>query len=220
MSHLTGPWGPVMRAIGSAAANTASAIDKSVRDEAFLFKKTLTFNIRNGGSPRFKRLSGLTILLRSKAGEVRAGATRAGGTKPLIATGSLFRSSSIQKKGFARYEVGVQRMSPKGVNIAAVQEFGATIDVQKNNFAVWRWFMFLFLKGIIDHPISKNRPPIVIPPRPFFQPVVNRFRKGYLKRLEARIFNYMGGRGRLNIPTIAIIPKKLKLRDPATGRDV
>ena len=84
-----------------------------------------------------------------------------GSSRPLVDTGDMANSVSVQFLSELVAVIGVSRNTPKGVSIAAVQEFGATIRVTDKMRG------YLHSVGLHLKPDTKA---IVIPPRPFLRP--------------------------------------------------
>lgn len=161
-------------------------MDKAVRDEAHHFansvRKTIT---RTGGDKKWSKLSTLTIALRRGAAAAPAQlGMPSRGRKPLVRTGDLRRSVGVTKIKPSNYFSGVHRANPL-VNLAAIHEEGVErIEVTDK---MRRFFLFLYVKGVIDHPVPfKKGAVIILEQRSFMATTMERFKDGYGDRLMWR----------------------------------
>lgn len=169
MSELTGDWGKLEDILNPSriVSGIKQAAARVGNFGASMVKKGITSGAPGGQT--FKPDSSLT-------------AERKGSTKPLIDKGDLVGSVTYQVIDGNHVFIGVNK--GKEVNIAAVHEFGCTIEVTPKMRA------YLHYQGIHLKASTKY---ISIPPRPFLRPVMQSkdFKDGvaeiYIKALE-RIF--------------------------------
>ncbi len=201
MSGLFGDWAKAIRGIKDFASRSEKAFDMTSRDEAFLLQKTVVTGFaKQGIGASWPALSGMTLEMRRNASKIGGQTSR--GRKALVRTGALRRSVKVIRASKGVYTVGVHRgaRSKQGkplANIAIIQERGARIRVSNK---MRKFFMFLFIKGVINRPLSRRKTSIVIPPRPFMAPAVKLWRKGLVQRATKRYIAYLEGKGRQRIP--------------------
>lgn len=187
---LTGPWRAVVTATESLGAGTfGAAIEAAVASEAMLMLKYVSEGFRNQGLVRkWDKLSPITMAIRQKLHGF-------GGSKALQVSGSLKRSVTAKKVGTHAYFVGVHRSvtGPKGrplMNIAAIHEgpYPTLIPVTEK---MRKFFMSLFLQGIIERPLKRSRKVLVIMPRPFLRPAFEKVKEGSQRRMIAKIQSFI-----------------------------
>jgi hypothetical protein len=168
-----------------------AAIEAATAQEAMLMVKHVGEAFKNQGlHRRWTKLSPVTLALRKKSGF--------GGTKILQVSNTLRRSVGAKKiKG--GWFVGVHRSArtakgKKLVNIARVHEgpFPTLVPVTTK---MRRFWMAMFLQGIVKAPLKKSRKVLVIWPRPFLRPAFLKTKEGSKKRMTARIKAYLRSRG-------------------------
>ena len=116
MSGLFGDWGVVSGLLSQLQSSAPEAMDKAMRDEAFLLMRTIIRGFRvRGLTTRWPKLAPATIASRKRR--------KFKGTKPLIVTGALRRSIQVMKQGLAEYTIGVHANSERA-DIAAIHEKG------------------------------------------------------------------------------------------------
>jgi len=180
-----GQWKAADFFLRTGPATTDLALKVALRREAQLFRTELVKGIRSGapGGKRFKPLSPFTIATRRFRGFR--------GTKPLNAGGDLVRSLKVVERPDGIF-VGVLRSARNRdgddlVNVAAVQEFGAT-SVIRLNPGMSRFLGLMFRQSGLLPPSSVRSTLVVrVPARPSFQPVAEMLRKGAKGRVEKTI---------------------------------
>jgi len=193
-----GEWGVAKRILAAGPAKMDRAINKTLLQEAHLYRKEIVQGLRKGapGGKKFKPIAKST-----KQGRKFK---KFGGTKPLIRTGDLRNSVQVVKRSAAVF-VGVPR-SAKGkdgrslVNIARVHEFGSRPIVIKITPKMRRLLAAMFRKtgSKAAQKASGGRAGggtlmvIQIPARPFMRPVELKLRKGRAKRVQARMSKNLG----------------------------
>jgi hypothetical protein len=165
-------------------------MDKAVRDEAIMFvgraQRTMT---RSGGDKRWPKISTMTRQLRRGASKVPERLGRTGrGSKPLIKTGDLRRSITMEKQGWATYFAGVHRSSGKA-NIAAIHEGGPVVITVTEKMR--KYFLYLYMKGATKTVFAlKPGSVIIIRQRSFLATTMKSFRKRYNDRVITRWYQY------------------------------
>lgn len=189
---LTQDWKEVDRILGSAAPRFKAAAERAVLLEAHLLRGHMTTNIATGGGHAgkpFAPLSETTLIVRRFRGF--------GGGKPLIVSGALRASISVQKKGGGIF-VGVKRSSKGGVKVAELHEFGGgpwtkPMTARQRRFlaAAFRAAGKPFGTGGAGGGVIRWK----IPARPFIGPVIERFGKheDIRKRFFHNVAKDMGG---------------------------
>lgn len=194
-----GEWREASRVLAAGPAKMRRAIDKTLLQEAHLYRKEIVQGLRTGspGGKKFKPLASSTLQGRKFK--------KFGGTKPLIRSGDLRNSVTVVKRS-GNIFVGVPR-SAKGkdgrelVNIARVHEFGSRPIVIKVTPGMRRLLAAMFRKTVTraQKKASGGRAGggavmvIQIPARPFLRPVELKLRKGRLKRVQERMSKNLGG---------------------------
>lgn len=193
----TGNWAVVAGFLGAVQAKATGALTTALNREALRAERLMKEGIRKQapGGKVFKALSAWTIIKRKAQGSR--------GRKALIQHGDLRRSiKTVQtREGFF---VGVQRTA-RGragqplVNVAAVQEFGATmvLNVDKEGptkKTIRSYFLALVAKKLIKKPLKAGTKFIVvrIPPRPFINPVFKKMQNGQERRIGNDVSALLG----------------------------
>lgn len=177
-----GQWPQAAQILRTLPAKSDAALKVAVRREAELFRQEVVQGIAKGepGGERFKPLSKTTLAIR-KFKKFR-------GKKPLIRHGDLRRSIKSVESPRGVF-VGVLRSTRNStgdqmVNVAAVQEFGATITMTIT-VKQRRFLAMVFRQAGLPRPTSSAKTVLVIkiPPRPFMQPVADKLRPGAANRV-------------------------------------
>jgi hypothetical protein len=193
-----GDWDVAKRILAAGPAKMNRAIQKTLLQEAHLYRKEIVQGLRKG-APGGKKMR--PIAKSTKQGRKFRGF---GGSKPLIRTGDLRNSVQIVKRSAAVF-VGVPR-SARGkdgrslVNIARVHEYGSRPIVIKISPKMRRLLAAMFRKTAskATQKASGGRAGgatlmvIQIPARPFMRPVELKLRKGRAKRVQARMSKNLG----------------------------
>jgi hypothetical protein len=182
---LTGLWKQTLKSADALEKDAfLKAVDAAIAREAMMMVQLVDRGFKMQGlGRRWSPLSQVTLKMRKLSGF--------GGTKTLQVTGSLKRSVTARKLGKRKWFVGVHRSvrNKKGkqmVNIAAVHE-GPFPTVIRVTPKMRRFFMAMFLQGIIEWPLSPRKKVIVIHPRPFLKPAFDKTAKGSGKRVAKNI---------------------------------
>lgn len=193
---LSGGWADASRIATTMQGRFQKALDRAVMREAQFLRGKMVQGIASGapGGNPFRPLSPMTLALRAAGGF--------GGSKPLIRTGSLRSSITVVKVGGGRVFIGVHR-SAKGAdgkslaNVAALMEFGGT---STHTLRQRRYLMAKLRQAGISMPSGGGGGvpiggKIVIPARPFVQPVIAAYAKPaqVRARFYASIAADMGG---------------------------
>lgn len=196
--RLIGDWAIAQTFLRMGPANAMRAVDTAMRRQAEVFRREVIDGIRDQapGGKRFKPLSRLTLATRLFR--------RFRGTKALIERGDLRRSIKVHPihgkgpGGSDGYFVGVHRTEKSRtgdlmVNIAAVQEFGATITIQLHA-NMRRFLAMMFRRAGLPRPAGSAKAVIVvrIPPRPFLGPVADKLRPTVTRAIVQDIARGMG----------------------------
>ncbi len=181
-----GQWATANSVLGTSVLKIDKAIDIALRREAELFRAGVVKGIaaQAPGGKKFKPIADTTKAMRRFRNFK--------GNKALIVRGDLRRSIKVVKAA-GGYFVGVLRSARSSVgrgliNIAAVQEFGATIVIRLTP-KMRKFLAMVFRQAGLPEPASRSGPTIVIkiPPRPFLQPVADKLRPGAGDRVIASV---------------------------------
>lgn len=170
---------------------------------------------KGGGVKRWAPLSKATLALRRSKEKKKTGG-RARGKKALVATGQMRkaiqilpkRAGGVLARGAGEIFVGIPRGVRHGaegatINLALIHEFGA---VMKPTVKQTRWFWAAISKAhnalskqILEEAKgrrkggSKGISLLIIPPRPFMGPSIERWGDGLDTRLAVRVMQAGGG---------------------------
>ena len=189
---MTGPWREAIstaKKLHRGAFN--EAVSHSIAQEAMLMEAYVAKGFKQQGlHRRWSKLSTVTLAIRKKLHGF-------GGSKALQVTNSLRRSVTAKKIGKFTWFVGVHRSArtskgKKMVNIAAVHEgpFPTLIPcdtTSEKGRKVRKFFLALFLQGVVSKPLSSKRKVLVIMPRPFLKPAYDKTREGNQRRMIKRV---------------------------------
>jgi len=187
--QLTGPWRAVVSSSARLGSHTfGAAVDAAIASEAMRMLQLVHAGFSAGGLRRpWHPLSPITLQIRKKL-------LGFGGSKKLMVSGSLRRAVEARKTGPGAWFVGVHRSARghggKLVNIAAVHE-GPYPTLIPITAKMRKFFMALFLKGIINAPLRKNRKVLVIHPRPFLKPAYDKTKEGTHRRVLAKVKSFI-----------------------------
>lgn len=187
---LVGGWKQVTTQLVEMFSASGDACDAAIRDEAVLFLRTVQLAFRRGGvDGQWPELNAITTALRK-------------GTKPLMDSGSLWRSVKLEKQGPGEYFVGVHRTAGKSksgeplVNVAEAHETGAKIIPITDKMR--RYFRALYWKKIIPFPWpAASARYIKIPRRSFLADTMQKSARNHEARLMVRYAEYLTGGGRI-----------------------
>lgn len=191
-----GDWGRAQAFVTTGPTRVDAALKVAIRREAEGFRKGVVQGIANQapGGKQFKPLSPRTLALRRFQGFK--------GKKALSRRGDLRKSVKVTTVP-GGFFVGILRTarSTSGdslVNIAAVQEFGATV-VMRMTVKMKKFLAMVFSQAGLSAPASPatagahSRVIIIrIPPRPFLQPVADKLRGGSSARVVATVAAALG----------------------------
>lgn len=171
--RLTGKWREAKEITDEMAKQAPRAIDMAVHGAAMSYRRRVVkaFVAQGAGGKKWDPISLLTMELRKKGADV--GRSSFGGSKALIRSGDMRKSVTVQKQGAAHYFVGIHRTHGK-YNVARVQEQPGgkdkifKIDVTDK---MRRYFLYLYIKGVISAPLKASTTHIVIKQRSFLQSV-------------------------------------------------
>lgn len=169
---LFGDWDKAAKALEHVEDRFAKAAEKAILQEAHRLRGHMVQNVTSGGTLAgrpFAPLSPATLIIRKFVGR--------GGTKPLIVSGALRNSITVVKVAGGVF-VGVRRKAEKGVNIAALMEFGGGPWTRPMTAKQRRFLAAAFRAAgqkFGDPPAGGGVLKIKIPARPFMQPVVDKF---------------------------------------------
>jgi hypothetical protein len=187
---LVGDWRLAQRFCGMGAQRASQALDKSLAAEAHLYRREVIKGMTSQApaGQAYQPLSALTVAMRKYR--------RFRGRKALIDRGDLRRSIVVIKAPSGGYFVGVLRNAAgrggrKLVNIAAVHEYGATVNITMT-VKMRRFLMRAFRLARVTLPRrsqnSGQRTLVVrIPARPTFGPVFDAMRNDMVKRVVERV---------------------------------
>ena len=186
-----GDWNKAAKFLAEGPRKAEAGLDRALRREAEVFRKEVIQGITKGapGGKKFQKLSKFTLAMRKSRGFR--------GRKPLIEGGDLRRSIKVVKGPGVSYFVGVLRQA-RGkngqplVNVAAVQEFGATITIRLTT-KMRRFLAMTFRQAGLPKPTSSAKSTLVvkIPARPFLQPVADKLRSGSAARVGATMEKFL-----------------------------
>lgn len=169
---LGGAWAKLEAILKDGDRRLAAAAQKAVLQEAHAIRGKVIENINSGGTlagKPFAPLSPMTLIVRRFRGF--------NGTKPLIVSGALVGSVTVQKVA-GGVLVGVNRKSAGGVNLAKLHEEGGGPWTRPMTDRQRR-FLAAALRSagqrMGDVPGGGGVLKIRIPARPYFQPVIDRF---------------------------------------------
>ena len=185
-----GDWSRAQKFLREGPDRANRGLKVSLRREAELFRKGVVKGIAEGapGGKKFKKLSKFTLAMRKSRGFR--------GRKPLIRGGDYRRSFKVVEAPGGVF-VGVLRAA-RGkngeslVNIAAVQEFGATITIRMTD-KMRKFLAMTFRKAGLPKPTTSTKSTLVviIPARPVLQPVADKLRPGAVKRVEETMAKFL-----------------------------
>lgn len=178
------------RAMESFQRLLPGVVEQQTKLQAMRLKVIMVRGIRDGapGGQAFKPLASTTKLLK-------------GSSKPLIDNGDLLRSIDVDEVGHSTFFVGVNRNAPPSengtemVNLAEIHNNGTdpyTIQVTPK---LRKFFMFMYLQGIFQSPLSKSKTVIHhkgIPARPFIEPSYEEWSQDVERQLTAGIISATG----------------------------
>ncbi len=183
---LVGLWAEVRKSADKLEKDAfLKALEPAIAAEAMrMWQLVIQGFSKQGLKRRWHPLSKITLAMRKQL-------TGAGGSKILQATTSLRSSVTARQLADKRWFVGVNRNARgKGgknmVNIAAVHE-GPFPTIIRVTPKMRRFFMAMFLQGVIDWPLKRSRKVIVIMPRPFLKPAFDEVAKGSRERVVKAI---------------------------------
>jgi hypothetical protein len=195
-----GDWSKAGSILSGIGVKIKDAYTKAAAQEAQHLRKKIVEGLRSGapGGKQFKPLEASTLAAR------RFG-TRSGGrgkSKPLIVSGDMRNAIQVTRFGTEKFFVGILRKA-KGrdgkriTNVAESHEFGRKFAVPITDRSR-RFLMAIFRRANILKPSSEGVTTIaivVIPPRPFFQPVFDKEAKpdDVRDRMMKRIAFLLGG---------------------------
>ena len=188
-----GDWAAAQSFLTAAPSRVDAGLKVAIRREAELFRKEVVQGIAKQApaGKRFKALSKHTLVMRKFQ--------KFKGKKALMRRGDLRRSIKVTTAP-GGFFVGILRSarSSQGdglVNIAAVQEFGATI-VLKMTPKMRKYLAMVFRQaGLVASaaPATSGASSRVIiirnPARPFIEPVAEKLRPGSSERVVATVSN-------------------------------
>lgn len=187
---MEGPWRAAVNTTTRMGSHTfGAAVDAAVAGEAMRMVQFVHEGFKVQGLRRpWRELSPITMQIRKKL-------MGFGGSKKLMVSGSLRRSVEAKRVEPHKWFVGVHRSARgeggrKLVNIAAVHEgpYPTLVPITQK---MRRFFMALFLKGVIRAPLKKNRKILVIMPRPFLKPAFDKVKEGSQARIMAKIRSFI-----------------------------
>lgn len=217
---LTGDWKIIGPTLTQMAVVIPGIMERAVMQEALKYEREMKERIVSQAvvPPRLSRLTLQLRALGKSAGTFRGGDSSGSGgvsggggggflgTKALIVSGALNRSNKAQKvedkgrRGFKIF-VGVNRKARarragggwggKLVNVAMVQEFGSKPFYIKVTTKLRKFWMFLYMRGIVSAPIKASTTmlgPFKIPPRAWVGPTYEANRAESPKRIQERMF--------------------------------
>lgn len=183
---LTGLWTETLKSADALEKGAfLKAVDEAIAREAMMMVQLVNRGFSTQGLVRrWAKLSQVTLAMRKKLAGF-------GGSKALQVTGSLKRSVTARRLGKQKWFVGVHRSArgPKGkplVNIAAVHE-GPFPTIIRVTPKMRKFFMAMYLQGVIEWPLSSRKKVIVIHPRPFLAPAFDKVAKGSRERVVRHI---------------------------------
>lgn len=198
---LTGPWTKTVSTLLFTQRRLGGALRTAVAQEAHFYRRKIIEGLREQapGGKRFKPLSPATLAVRRFMGF--------GGTKALIRTGSLRNSVTVRIVGDGAF-VGILRTA-RGkngqslANIADIHEHGAGPYLIVMTDKMRRFLAAAFARAGLLQSGSRGSLGggsrwgvlvIRIPPRPFLQPVFDKY-GGIVgrERFIQRVVNLLGG---------------------------
>lgn len=171
--NLKGDWGKALAITKALPKRMPRAMDMAVHGAAMSYRRRVmkAFVAQGGGGKKWDALGVITLALRKNASMI--GKSGSGGTKALIRSGDMRKSVTVQKVARSHYFVGIHRTHGK-YNIARVHEQ----PLSKNGIfrirvtdKMRRYFLYLFIKGVIPAPLKASTTHIVIRQRSFLQSV-------------------------------------------------
>jgi len=144
-----GEWQTAAKMMEHLERDVYLACSHTVRDEAMLFYRMVKQRFRAGNG--WRKLSRITLEMRRNASLAEGLGSSFTGEKPLIRTGFMRRSVNLQKTGPGAWFVGVHRTAgERAVNIADVHENGPKVIPITDKMR--KYFMYLFMKGVLEKP--------------------------------------------------------------------
>jgi len=193
---FTGDWVLARKLLRAGPAAVEKAMVEALHGEALHFEKAIKKTIQGGLGPPLKRGGGG----RNASGQfVKSG--RAGGSKPLIATGDLLGSITVvTAQGGRAAFIGIPRSATahggRVVRLAEIHEFGRTIVIRLTE----KMRRFLFAVLFKDSPrggsgsgaVKRGFIIVHIPARPFIRPTFAREAPGAQERFVKRVARALG----------------------------
>jgi hypothetical protein len=191
--RMVGLWKEVMESADKLEKDAfLEAVEFAVAQEAMrMWQLAIQGFSKQGLKRRWHPLSQVTLKLRKEKGF--------SGTKILQASTSMRGSVTAKKLKDRRWFVGVNRNErtkdgKQLMNIAAVHE-GPFPTIIRVTPKMRRFFMAMYLQGVIDWPLSSRRKIIVIQARPFLKPAFDEVSKGTRQRIVKHIRETLAGQG-------------------------
>lgn len=188
-----GDWKQVRSMMGGMRGKLSVAIQRALLAEGQYLRGQMVkgFTSQAPGGRRFAPLSPTTLTLRNGGGF--------SGSKALIRTGTLRGSITVVQERGGVVFVGVHRNSGGSngrslVNIAKVHEYGATIRITpKMRFWLMARLREAAKLGFVLGGSSPSKKPgyIVIPPRPFVQPIFDVYVRAGRHHAQQRIMAHV-----------------------------
>lgn len=189
-----GDWKEAQRILGTAGFRLPVAMNKALKQEAQFLRRKLIDNLKVGGTvggTKFQALESTTLISR----RFRKRRSK----KPLIETADMRNSiKTVVRKGTAFVGILRSAVGKDGrslIKLASVHEEGQTIAIPVTR-AMLRFLHLMLRKGAkkserTDGAMGVRLGEVLvvtIPPRPFIEPVVNRF---FIKNKAAAKRRYM-----------------------------
>lgn len=196
--ETTGEWDKALLLTEEMAKRAPKAVQYAIRNDAYSFMRRVQMSFRKGGPDQGQKWSPISIItreMRKNAGKAEGQMGRplgssTGANKPLLRTGFLRRSVTIQQVADGFF-VGVHRTAgPNALNVAQIHEMGPTIIPITQKMR--GFFMRLYLLGVLTKLWPpKNKSYIVIPRRSFLEDIFKEHVKGSEERVTKWFWNYV-----------------------------